>query len=239
MKALKKSLGFCVGAVFGAISFATYSHFEAPLKPQGFPVIEKKGFTLAYDTRAKVPFWTHEHLTVESLEKNYERKDFLFHEDTCIYQPHRSTLKDYQKSGFDRGHIVPAGDASFSKESLDDTFCLSNICPQNPKLNRGIWLSLERSIREIVKEEGSADVISGPLFLSSEKEGKRFVTYEVIGSNEVAVPTHFFKVIQTSKGMWAYVIPNQEETRDLESYRFPIDRLEKISGIKFHQERFL
>ena len=134
---------------------------------------------------------------------------------------------------------MPAADASFSKESLEDTFCLSNICPQNPKLNRGIWLSLERSIREIVKKEGSADVISGPLFLSSEKEGKRFVTYEVIGANEVAVPTHFFKVIKTPKGTWAYVIPNQEETRDFESYRFPIDRLEKISGIKFHRERVL
>ena len=91
-------------------------------------------------------------------------------------------------------------------------------------------------IRDIVKTQGSAHVITGPLFLSREIDGKRFVTYQVIGTNEVAVPTHFFKVIQTSKETVAYVIPNQEDTKDLDAYRFPIEELEKISGIQFYRE---
>ncbi len=233
MSVMKKSLGFSVGIVVGIATAVSYQQWDKKLEPTGFPYLEKKGYTLVYDTRGKIPFWTHEHLTEKSLQKNVDRKGVQFHEDMEIYKPHRSCIKDYSKSGFDRGHIVPAGDESSSKEALEETFSLSNICPQHPLFNRGVWKKLEAHIRTLVKQEGALEVVSGPLFLSHEENGKRFVTFQVIGENEVAVPTHFFKVVQTSKETWAYVIPNVPATGDLDSFRYPVDKLEKISGIRF------
>lgn len=233
MSVIKKSIRFFVGIVVGIISAVSYQQWDKKLELTGFPYLEKKGYTLVYDTRGKIPFWAYEHLTEESLQKNADRKGVHFHEDMEIYKPHQSCIKDYSKSGFDRGHIVPAGDGSFSKEALEETFSLSNICPQHPQFNRGVWKKLEEHIRTLVKQEGSLKVVSGPLFLPHEKDGKRFVTFQVIGENEVAVPTHFFKVVQTSKETWAYVIPNGPAAEDIDSFRYPIDKLEKISGIRF------
>ncbi|QVL57993.1 MAG: DNA/RNA non-specific endonuclease [Simkaniaceae bacterium] len=233
MRLVKKGFGFAIGAVVGAASVFSYQELDKKLQPSIFPVFEREGYTLAYDTRGKIPFWTHEHLTEESLVKNTERSGMSFREDPDLYVLHRSTLSDYHKSGFDRGHIVPAGDERFSKEALLETFYLSNICPQHPQFNRGLWNKLENHLRTLVKTHGPLEVVTGPLFLSYEEKGKKFVTYQVIGDSEVAVPTHFFKVVLSKNKVWAYVIPNQPETGDLEEYRFPIDKLEKISGIRF------
>ena len=230
---IKKSIGFFLGVVVGTLLPLTYRQWNKELSPIGFPVFEREGYTLVYDTRGKIPLWTYEHLTMEHLQKKSDRKQMCFHEDQELYKPHRSSLRDYLKSGFDRGHLVPAGNDTFSKEALKETFCLSNICPQNPQFNRGIWKKLEESIRTLVKKKGSLKVVSGPLFLSYEDRGQRFITYQVIGENEVAVPTHFFKVVQSDSETWAYVIPNRSIIGTLDSFRFPIKKLEKISGIRF------
>ena len=167
--------------------------------------------------------------------KNVERAGTSFKEDPDLYKLHRSCLADYRKSGFDRGHIVPAGDERFSKTALSETFYLSNICPQHPQFNRGLWSKLENHLRSLVKTHGPLEVVTGPLFLSHEEKGKRFVTYQVIGKSEVAVPTHFFKVAFAKDEIWAYLMPNAPSSKPLEDYRFPIDKLEKISGIRFRQ----
>lgn len=235
MKIMKKGMNFAIGAAVGAASVFSYQELDKKLQPSTFPVLEREGYTLAYDTRAKIPFWTHEHLTKESLVKNIERFGMSFKEDPDLYAVHKSTLADYHKSGFDRGHIVPAGDERFSKTALAETFYLSNICPQHPNFNRGFWNQLENHLRSLVKTHGPLEIVSGPLFLSHEEKGKKFVTYQVIGENEVAVPTHFFKVVLAKEGVWAYVVPNEPVKGDLESFRMPIEKLEKISGIAFNR----
>ncbi len=235
MSLVKKGLGFSVGVAVGAISMFSYHELEKKLNPTTFPTIERKGYTIAYDTRGKIPFWTHEHLTEESLVKNADRSEMSFQEDPDLYGPHRSCLSDYAKSGFDRGHIVPAGDERFSKEALAETFYLSNVCPQHPEFNRGLWNKLENHLRSLVKTHGPLEVVTGPLFLSHEENGKKFVTYQVIGKNEVAVPTHFFKVVLAKDEVWSYVIPNKPASKPLEEYHFPIEKLEKISGIQFNK----
>lgn len=233
MNKIKKGLGFAIGVAVGAASVFSYQELDKKLQPTTFPILERAGYTVAYDTREKIPFWTHEHITKESLVKNAERAGMTFKEDPDLHACHRSTLSDYHKSGFDRGHIVPARDERFSKEALAETFYLSNICPQHPQFNRGLWNQLENHLRSLVRTHGPLEVLSGPLFLSHEEGGKKFVTYQVIGDNEVAVPTHFFKVVLSKEEVWAYVIPNQPIKGSLEDYRFPIGKLEKISGISF------
>lgn len=228
----RRSLEFFLGTLIGAVSLFTYQQFERKY-PSAFPILERKGYSIAYDTRGKIPLWAFEHLTEENLVKQVEREGIPFQEDRDIYPAHRSTLADYQMSGFDRGHIIPAANDSHLEEALRETFYLSNICPQHPKFNRGIWKSLEQHVRSLVKTYGQLNVVSGPLFLSYEKGGKRFITYQVIGENQVAVPTHFFKMIQVQGKRWAYVIPNSPVEGPLEKYLFPLEQLEKISGIQF------
>lgn len=235
MRIMKKGMNFVIGAAVGAASVFSYHELDKKLQPSTFPVLEREGYTVAYDTRNKIPFWTHEHITQESLTKTAHRSGHSFREDPDLYPSHKSTLADYEKSGFDRGHIVPAGDERFSKTALAETFYLSNICPQHPKFNRGLWNKLESHLRTLVKTHGPLEVVSGPLFLSHEEKGKRFVTYQVIGVSEVAVPTHFFKVVLAKGESWAYVIPNEPVKGDLDSFRIPIEKLEKISGIAFNR----
>ena len=229
-----RGLGFSIGLVVGAASLFSFQMIEKKHHPSAFPVMERQGYTLAYDSRGKIPLWTHEHISNDSLEKKAERKGMSFCEDTELYGPHRSTLVDYSKSGYDRGHVVPAGDVCFSKEALKETFYLSNICPQHPECNRGLWAQLEHHVRSLVKDEGPLEVITGPLFIPHEEdEGKRYVTYQVIGKNDVAVPTHFFKVIKSAGKTWVYVIPNTPISGKLDDYQFPLEKLERVSGIRF------
>ena len=160
-------------------------------KPSGFPTMEKSRFVVQYDSRSKIPLWTWEILDKESIKKNVSRDGFSFAPDPDLFPSQRSALKDYKGSGFDRGHMVPAADASRDYLSMRDSFLLSNICPQNSWLNRGFWARLEHHIRELLRknEWEKVKVATGPLFLSHESNGKRYVKYEVIGKSEVAVPT--------------------------------------------------
>ena len=148
----------------------------------------------------------------------------------------------YKKSGYDRGHMAPAGDFRNSKEKMQDTFYLSNIAPQCPQLNRGYWLKLEKHVRQLAKDHGRVFVITGPVFVPIQKGNKRFVSYEVIGKNDIGVPTHFFKVIRAKNSngallQEAYLIPNQQvdQKRSLSEFEVSIEKLERISGLIFER----
>src|SRR6185295_1827713 len=139
-----------------------------------------------------------------------------FKEDEAIPKPLRATLADYKGSGFDRGHQAPAGDHKSSHEAMYDTFYMTNMCPQCPQLNRGYWAKLEKYVRDLTKDHANVYVVTGPLYLPSvEADGKKYVKFQVIGPNDVAVPTHFFKIItlddwQGMQETQAYILPNEE-----------------------------
>lgn len=229
----KKTLGFFLGLAIGSSSVFVYDQMQHRDNPSGFPVLERTGYTMSYDTRAKIPFWTHEHLTKDSLEVHAERAGMDFKEDEEIYPLHRSQLSDYYQSGFDRGHHAPAANHRLSEEELRETFLLTNISPQDAQFNRGLWAKLEKIIRILAKETEWVDITTGPLFLAhDEADGRRLVTYQVIGKNDVAVPTHFFKVISTPDRSWAYVIPNGPAKGSLSDYITPISEVEKLAGIR-------
>lgn len=225
-------------ALLCLISAAVWGEIQ---KPSGFPTMEKSGFVVQYDSRSKIPLWTWEILDKESIKKNVSRDGFSFAPDPDLFPSQQSTLKDYKGSGFDRGHMVPAADASRDYLSMRDSFLLSNICPQNSWLNRGFWARLEHHIRELLRknEWEKVKVATGPLFLSHESNGKRYVKYEVIGKSEVAVPTHFFKLI-SAEGTgrirtWCYIVPNSTipKDSDFQDFEVPLDRLQKVSGLIF------
>ncbi|CAH8455387.1 unnamed protein product [Schistosoma turkestanicum] len=207
-----------------------------------------EGYICAYDRRNRIPYWVIEHLNPSKLnqddidEAEVQRENFNFYEDLGEIEMFRATNEDYLNSGYDRGHLAAAGNHRLSHSSMGQTFILSNIAPQVGRgFNRHGWNSLEKYIRAIARRSHNMIVITGPLFLPQDVNGKKIVTYEVIGKNNIAVPTHFFKVaaIQNKpNGEWhkvAWVMPNIRlpEHVKADSFRIPVEIVESASGWKF------
>lgn len=209
-------------------------------------VAVRQGYISGYDRRMKNPAWVAEHLTPESLSrKDGNRGKSIFYEDETVPQKYRARLADYLRSGYDRGHQVPAADCKFSQQAMDETFALTNICPQvGDGFNRDYWAHFEDFCRRLTKQYKSVRILTGPLYLPRQHaDGKWRVTYEVIGSPaNVAVPTHFFKVIVADQGLpgempsvGAFVLPNNVIPNDtkLTDFLVPVDAVERASGLDF------
>jgi endonuclease G len=202
----------------------------------------------AYDRRTRNPSWVAEHITPESLAmKNADRKHSAFAEDTSIPAIFRAKLSDYFRSGYDRGHQVPAADAKWSQDAMDGTFMLSNMCPQvGEGFNRDYWAHFEDFGRKLTGRYPSVRIVTGPLYLPHrDPDGKWRVNYEVIGTPpNVAVPTHFYKVIFAEDGsnsptskvaLGAFVLPNARIPNDksLSDFEVPLEAVERASGLEF------
>lgn len=202
----------------------------------------------AFDRRTRNPAWVAEHITPQSLAmKNADRKHSTFVEDTHIPPLFRAKLADYFRSGYDRGHQVPAADAKWSQEAMDDTFALSNMCPQvGDGFNRDYWAHFEEFCRNLASRYPSVRIVTGPLYLPHrDPDGKWRVNYEVIGNPpNVAVPTHFYKVIYAEDGtnspiskvaLGAFVLPNAPipNEKSLSDFEVPLEAVERASGLEF------
>ncbi|KAJ8604666.1 hypothetical protein MRB53_041698 [Persea americana] len=76
----------------------------------------------AFDRRTRNPHFAAEHFTPASLLiQNGDRRHSQFVEDTSIPEKFRAKLSDYFRSGYDRGHQVPAADAKWSQQAMDVT----------------------------------------------------------------------------------------------------------------------
>lgn len=201
----------------------------------------------AFDRRNRNPLWVAEHITPASLAlDNGDRKHSVFAEDETIPPKFRAKLKDYFRSGYDRGHQVPAADAKWSQEALDQTFLLSNMCPQvGEGFNRDYWAHFEDFCRRLTNNYPSVRIVTGPLYLPRKDpaDDKWRVSYEVIGNPpNIAVPTHFYKVIFAEDGttggnvsLGAFVLPNTVIANDkpLTDFEVPIEAIERASGLEF------
>ena len=203
--------------------------------------------TSAFDRRTRNPAWVAEHITPASLAvNNADRKHSYFVEDITVPAKFRANLSDYFRSGYDRGHQVPAADAKWSQDALDQTFLLSNMCPQvGDGFNRDYWAHFEDFCRRLTNNYPSIRIVTGPLYLPKRdpEDGKWKVSYEVIGNPpNVSVPTHFYKVIFAEDGktggnvsLAAFVLPNAPITNDkpLQDFEVPIEAVERASGLEF------
>jgi len=174
------------------------------------------------------------------------RKHSYFTEDSTVPEKFRAKLADYSRSGYDRGHQVPAADAKWSQEAMDQTFWLTNMCPQvGDGFNRDYWAHFEDFCRRLTNRYPSVRIITGPLYLPAKEpsDGKWRVSYEVIGNPpNVAVPTHFYKIIFAEDGntggmvsLGAFVLPNKRIANDkpLGDFEVPVEAIERASGLEF------
>ena len=198
----------------------------------GFPgeadtVVDRAGYALGYIEYHEQPAWVVYKLTRDEVLTKVSKRKNRFKEDPEI--PTGSACSaDYQRSGYDRGHLAPAADMAFSEQTMSDSFYYSNMSPQHPKFNRGIWKKLEEQVRHFAVREGEVYVVTGPV-LPMEKT----IT---IGPNQVTVPTHYYKVVYDltePKKMIGFILPNTNVKADLKDFAVTVRQVEEQTGLDF------
>lgn len=126
----------------------------APLKNVPEQILHRKGYTTSYNREHKIPNWVAWELTPEKLIERESRTD-KFLPDPDLPENQAVTTDDYKRSGMDRGHMCPAGDNRWHWKAMQESFYMTNICPQNHNLNRGDWKELEDACRLWTKKKES------------------------------------------------------------------------------------
>lgn len=192
----------------------------------GEQILYRKAYVVSYNPSTKNPNWVAWHLTAEHADGDIPRqKDFI--EDTSVSEP-RATLADYRGSGYDRGHMCPAGDNKWDSEAMYESFYLTNMCPQNSSLNSGVWNKIEMDCRAWAKRYGDIYIVCGPIYLNK--------VHETIGENNVFVPEAFFKVVLCLNGKpkgIGIIARNGAGQSKRDLYYNSIDQIEKITGYDF------
>jgi len=190
-------------------------------------ILSYKGFDLGYNEASEQASWVVYILTKEELESGSISRTDDFRTDKSLASG-SAALSDYRGSGYDRGHMAPAGDMKWDPEAMSQSFLLSNMSPQTPSFNRGIWKKLEEQVRQWALDKDSLYVITGPVLTRVES---------TIGENSVWVPAYYYKVIvdlsPPEHGMIAFLLPNEGSDQDLNSYAISVDSLESITGYDF------
>ena len=205
---------------------AEYAKLGIPGK-QG-ELLCRKGFLLAHSSEHKTPFWVIERLTAEKAKAKLPRYN-KFKADPDLKKGERAELADYRNSGFDKGHMAPSADMQWDQQAMIECFYLSNMAPQvGEGMNRGIWKNLEERVRKWAIDREELFVFTGPIYEGGIKN--------TIGKNEVAVPTHLYKIIydpQREEAI-AFIMPNEKlNTEDMPNYIVTIRSVEQKTGLDF------
>ena len=190
-------------------------------------LIEREGYALGYIEKHEQPAWVQYVLTADEVSRAMVNRSDDFRADP--YVPTGSaTPQDYTRSGYDRGHLAPAADMAYSARTMSESFYMSNMSPQAPQFNRGIWSKLEKLVRHFATREKRIVVVTGPI-LSAEKA----IT---IGANKVSVPQYYYKAIYDTtppEKMIAFVMPNEGSNADLRTFVVTVDDVEVMTGLDF------
>ncbi|MEL6926966.1 MAG: DNA/RNA non-specific endonuclease, partial [Bacteroidota bacterium] len=191
-------------------------------------IIKHEYYGLSYSEEHEQAEWVAYELTRDRLNNNMVKRANNFRPDPKI-ETGSATIYDYKRSGYDRGHMVPAGDMAFSSRSMSQTFYMSNMSPQLRNFNGGIWRELEENVRDWARRFRHLYIVSGPILTDRLPEH--------IGDNRVSVPKRYFKVIldvsePELKGI-AYIMPNETSSRPIDDYAVSIDEVEAQTGIDF------
>jgi len=193
----------------------------------GCQVIRHTYYALCYAEEVEQPRWTVHVVEGRRLRESRVRRTQDFRPDPAV--PTQSAeLADYRGSGYDRGHLVPAGDFKWDSVGMSETFYLSNMSPQLHEFNAGIWEEVESTVRAWAREKGRLVVYTGPVL--DKPKG-------YIGPNRVAVPRAFYKVVYWVEGnrgeAVAFLVPHAPTRRPPRAFLVPVDSVERVTGIDF------
>lgn len=250
MKSSSGNKNFIIGLVFCAIAVVAWQLWaDSSPRPDSTPNIsttafgnlldvktnpnlmpEEKvvypGMDISFNARFHEPNWVAWELTDKETEGSVGRENkFYCDEAVAGCADHY----DYNYSGYDRGHVAPAGDMKWSEESMHASFSMANICPQAKALNTGAWKRLEEKCRVWAKADGAIFIVCGPVLTDEPAD--------YIGDSRVAVPRRFFKVILSPYGDRmrgiGFIMPNDKVPGGMQAAAVSIDEVERVTGHDF------
>jgi endonuclease G len=185
-------------------------------------------FAILHSGESKTAVFVAEKLNRASIADADEKRTNKFFPDARLRSGERANLDDYKGSGFDRGHLAPAGDMP-TAQAMAQSFSLANMVPQAPEHNRGVWAkSVEAATRKYAaRATGNVYVITGPVYEPS------IAASQGIGAGQVRVPKYLFKLVydEEKNRAWAHWHLNDDATRGTK----PIGYAELVqrTGINF------
>lgn len=205
---------------------ADITYLEIPAPREGEVILQHTAYTLSYNPSFHVANWVAYELTREETIAAVKRNN-RFVPDPLLPAGSASN-EDYRGTGYDKGHLAPAADMAFSSQTMTESFYLSNMAPQEPAFNRGIWKRLEDRVRDWAEKEDTVYVVTGTVLT----EG-----LSTIGRDRITVPALFYKVILdcTEPGIKGigFLMPNEGSQLPLQHYAVTIDSVESLSGSDF------
>lgn len=189
-------------------------------------IVDYPGMTISFNSKMHVPNWVAWELTADEASGDEPRYNKFYCDPDVAGCPE---TYDYSYSGYDRGHMAPAGDMKWSKDAMQSSFSLANICPQVKSLNTGAWKRLEEKCRTWAQADGSIIIVCGPILNDPIRE--------FIGDTRVAVPKRFFKVILSPNANPArgigFIMPNDKVPGGMQATAVTIDDVERVTGHDF------
>lgn len=196
-----------------------------PLSTTG-AVVMHSSYALSYSEDHEQAEWVAYELKKSDLSNNIFERPY-FNEDQSV-KTQSADWRNYKNSGYDRGHLCPAGDRKYSREAYNKTFLTSNISPQDREFNADIWNRLEQKVRYWADKYDGVYVVTGGVLKGD---------LETIGYENVSVPNEFYKiVVDITDGQHkaiAFIIPNKPSSKSFYEYVVSIDEIEIKTGIDF------
>ena len=190
--------------------------------------VDYTGFRVSYNADAHQPNYVVWELT-ESETDGEERRDVKFDVDPAVRGS--AELADYRRSGYDRGHMIPAADVKWDAEAMRESHLLTNVCPQDHKLNAGAWATLESNCRQWARRDSAIIIICGPVLSdymprSIGRDGR-----------VIPVPERFFKVVlapyTTPPRGIGFLMANGPVGGGVQNAAVTIDEVEAVTGYEF------
>ena len=189
-------------------------------------LINYSGMTVSFNPDKHQPNWVAWELTGNEAQGEESRSNKFATDETV---PGCALLEDYRNSGYDRGHIAPAGDMKWSERAMNESFLLTNICPQEKRLNVGAWKRLEEKCRTWAQIDSAIIIVAGPILTDE--------LTDTIGKSRIPVPKRFFKVILSPyanppRGI-GFIMKNDYIEGGLQTTAVSIDEVERATGHDF------
>ncbi len=203
----------------------TTNEFYLPTSTTG-QVIHHGHYSLSYNEDHEQAEWVAYELKKHHLARHDHERPY-FEVDKAV-KTKAAHWRNYKNSGYDRGHLCPAGDRRFSEQAYEETFLTSNISPQEHAFNAGVWNRLEQKVRYWASRYDGVYVVTGGVL----KKGLK-----TIGDDHVSVPRQFYKILLDNSGgdtkMIAFLLPHQDSNRPLYEFVVSVDKIEEMTGIDF------
>jgi endonuclease G, mitochondrial len=190
-------------------------------------VVNHFSMSVGFSHDYKLPQWVAYSLRAEHLRDCVQRSRFRFD-----FDPKLSVLSsdpnEFRYSGFDRGHLAPAGDMKWSHTAMRESFYTSNITAQTPSMNRGRWAMLEKLVRAWAKESDEILIVTGPVISDD---------MEYLQNASTAIPKQHYKVLLRRKNHTldgiGFLMNQSPAGIDIKTMALSISKIEELTGLNF------